>query len=248
MLKKLTAFAAALVMAASCITASCLSASCLTANAYTTTAGKYKGIDLNGDGKINAGDIVKLAAYIKGIRTLPADLVPKADLNGDGRVNAVDIVILAAHINGGHENKQKTVQELADEHAVIVNQERRDRGISGYVYSPELSAAAMRRAEEISRVFDHARPDGRSCFTVLDEFGITPPTNFSGQYAAENICYGCGTGRTAADAFLDSEYHRRSMLDPNLTYMGIGVYRASDGTVYWVQLFASGGGMSGSEV
>ena len=77
---------------------------------------------------------------------------------------------------------------------------------------------------------------------VLAEYGISVTS------AGENIAYGFDTARSACDAFMNSAPHRSSILDANKTYMGMGAYRASDGTTYWAQLFASGSGMSGKQV
>lgn len=56
--------------------------------------------DINGDGKINVADISKLAAYIKGIKTLTEEQQQSADLNNDGKINVADISSLAAHVKG----------------------------------------------------------------------------------------------------------------------------------------------------
>ena len=56
--------------------------------------------DVNGDGKINAADITKIAAHIKGIKLLSEDRLKYADVDGNGRVNVTDIVLIAAHIKG----------------------------------------------------------------------------------------------------------------------------------------------------
>ena len=56
--------------------------------------------DVNFDGKINAVDITKIAAHIKGLKTLDTDGAAMADVNNDGKVNAADISKIAAHIKG----------------------------------------------------------------------------------------------------------------------------------------------------
>ena len=56
--------------------------------------------DINNDGKRNAGDIAKIAAHVKGVKTLSAEDKEFADLNKDGKVNSADIVTLAAGIKG----------------------------------------------------------------------------------------------------------------------------------------------------
>ncbi|SFC60459.1 CAP domain-containing protein [Ruminococcus albus] len=227
MFKKMIAFVLAVVMSAGCISAS---------------AATFRGVDINGDGKINVTDLVKMAAFVKGKRTISASAQKKADLNSDGKVNVTDLVMQAAFIKGGKTNDQKINKELADELAVLVNKERRSRGLNAYLYSSELSAAASKRAQEISKSYGHNRPDGRECFTVLAEYGISVTS------AGENIAYGFNTAQSACDAFMNSAPHRSSILDANKTYMGMGAYRASDGTVYWAQLFANGSGMSGKQV
>ena len=227
MFKKMIAFVLAVVMSASCI---------------STSAATLRGADINGDGKINITDLTRLAAFVKGKRSLSASAQKKADLNGDGKVNITDVTLMAAYIKGGKSAGQKTNKELADELAVLVNKERRSRGLKAYVYSSELSSAAAKRAQEISKSYGHYRPDGRECFTVLAEYGISVTS------AGENIAYGYDTAQSACDAFMNSAPHRSSILDANKTYMGMGAYRASDGTIYWAQLFASGSGMSGKQV
>ena len=56
--------------------------------------------DVNSDGKVNAVDITKIAAHIKGLKTLTGDQKVNADVNFDGKGNAGDITSIAAHIKG----------------------------------------------------------------------------------------------------------------------------------------------------
>ncbi|WP_294473743.1 dockerin type I domain-containing protein [uncultured Ruminococcus sp.] len=56
--------------------------------------------DVNGDNSINVADIVKAAAYVKGIRSLDKKGQAAADINFDGKVNVTDIVLLAGHVKG----------------------------------------------------------------------------------------------------------------------------------------------------
>ena len=56
--------------------------------------------DLNGDGKINVTDITKIAAHIKGKKTLDKYSINAADVNADGRINVTDIIRIAAQIKG----------------------------------------------------------------------------------------------------------------------------------------------------
>ena len=45
-------------------------------------------------------DITKIAAYIKGLKSLTDDEKSRADVNKDGKINSVDIAKVAAHIKG----------------------------------------------------------------------------------------------------------------------------------------------------
>ena len=56
--------------------------------------------DVNGDGKVNSGDIVSAAAQIKGLKSLNRAQRQRADVNMDGKVNSADIIRIAAKIKG----------------------------------------------------------------------------------------------------------------------------------------------------
>lgn len=113
----------------------------------------------------------------------------------------------------------------------LVNAERAKYGLSALTYDSTLGRAADIRAIEIKSLFSHTRPDGRSCFTVLDEVG------YSYRKAGENIAYGQRSAEEVMTAWMNSEGHRANILG-DYTYIGIGVYE-SGGTIYWSQFFAS---------
>ena len=56
--------------------------------------------DLNGDGKINALDIIFVQRLIVGLDQLTDEKKALADINGDGKVNALDIIYIQRHIVG----------------------------------------------------------------------------------------------------------------------------------------------------
>jgi len=70
-----------------------------TGDADTTEppAAEEKG-DMNGDGKLNVSDVSKLAAHIKGVKSLSEGV--DADINGDGKTNVTDLSKVAAHVKG----------------------------------------------------------------------------------------------------------------------------------------------------
>lgn len=70
---------------------------------FTAEAGKvtvkiHTPGDVNGDGRVNINDVIRLAAYVKargdGVIVMPGS----PDTNGDGRVNINDVIRLAAYV------------------------------------------------------------------------------------------------------------------------------------------------------
>ncbi len=129
------------------------------------------------------------------------------------------------------ETKGKSYEELSAELCDRVNACRSERGMSSYAINDTLSKVAMERAEELSRVYSHMRPDGTKCFTLMKEKGYTY------RRAAENIAYGQGSVNEVFDAWMNSAGHRKNILG-DYREMGIGVYQ-SNGVYYWVQEFGS---------
>ena len=114
----------------------------------------------------------------------------------------------------------------------IVNKERTSRKLSALVMSDKLCKAAAARAKEIAGKFDHTRPDGRSCFTVFSEYGITY------RAAAENIAAGQRTPEEVMEDWMESPGHRGNILSDKYGSFGIGIYTEGR-TTYWVQLFTN---------
>lgn len=112
----------------------------------------------------------------------------------------------------------------------LVNNERTSKGLKALTLDLKISSAADIRAKEIVSVFSHTRPDGRSCFTVLSDNGIS----YGG--AGENIAYGQNSPSEVMTAWMNSEGHRANILNSSFTKLGVGTY-SSGGTMYWVQLF-----------
>lgn len=123
------------------------------------------------------------------------------------------------------------VQEAAEAVASLVNAARRDAGLSELELDADLCAAAQARAQEIAQSFSHTRPDGSSCFTVLEEFGI------SYRAAGENIAMGQRTPEEVMDGWMNSSGHRANILNGTFTSIGVGYYVDGAGAAHWVQIF-----------
>ncbi len=124
--------------------------------------------------------------------------------------------------------QEKYAQEVLD----LANEERAKEGLAPLVLDQKLCEAAAIRANEIVEKFEHTRPDGSSCFTVLGQNGI----NF--RTTGENIAAGQSTPAAVMDTWMHSEGHRANIMSQNFGKLGVGFVKAPQGyQYYWVQLF-----------
>lgn len=121
------------------------------------------------------------------------------------------------------------------------NQERLANGLTPYSIFPSLQKAADVREQELASQYSHTRPNGSAWHTALTEGGLAYNS------AGENIAAGQTSARTAVQAWMDSDGHRKNILDASFTHMGTGYTDQSctiitqTGTGHirhgWVQLF-----------
>lgn len=119
----------------------------------------------------------------------------------------------------------------------LVNQYRQSYGLPKLVTRQDLwEEVAMLRAQELISVFSHTRPDGRSCFTALEDVGL--------DYwwaCAENIAAGYADAAKVMNGWMNSSGHRANILDEDLTELATG-YVYDPNTYYksyWAQMFTS---------
>ena len=125
------------------------------------------------------------------------------------------------------DTSQAYIQEVVN----LVNEERAKEGLGSLSLDAQVQAASMIRAQELETLFDHNRPNGTSCYTALDEQGV------SYTRAAENIAKGQSSPTEVMNSWMNSEGHRKNILTAELTHIGVGYYVSSNGTAHWVQLF-----------
>lgn len=116
----------------------------------------------------------------------------------------------------------------------LTNDRRSQKGAPALSLDACLCRAAQVRVEEMaaSKLSSHTRPNGRACFTVLDELGIPYGR------VAENIASGFSSARAACEALCESPSHYESMTDPLYAKAGMAMARDSQGACYWVQIFS----------
>jgi|GEM_PF-2822808 len=132
----------------------------------------------------------------------------------------------------------ETLAEYAAEVFRLVNEEREKAGLYLLERDAELDHAAIARANECVSVNSiyvdgkaHTRPNGSSWETVLDDMGIDWTS------VGENSSSGRTSASDVMNAWLNSDGHKANILTQKRTQIGIGVRQASDGTLYWIQIF-----------
>ncbi|MGZ4159788.1 MAG: CAP domain-containing protein [Neobacillus sp.] len=112
----------------------------------------------------------------------------------------------------------------------LTNQERAKNGLPALKVDLTLSKMAHEKSRDMSvnHYFSHTSPTYGTPFDMMKKFGITY------SYAGENIAMGQQTPEEVVNAWMNSEGHRRNILDPNFTYIGVGY--VSQGN-YWTQDF-----------
>lgn len=145
---------------------------------------------------------------------------------------------LATDIVLANENYLATSADVGNDYAQeildLVNFYRNQEGLSSLKLSSTLNYGANIRADELTTYYSHTRPDGTSCFTVLDDLGYSYST------AAENIAAGQTSAEDVMDDWMNSAGHRANILNKNVTELGVGFAYDSDSyyQYYWAQLFA----------
>ena len=107
----------------------------------------------------------------------------------------------------------------------LMNQQRAARGLSTLVWSDALTSAAQVRANEITTLFSHTRPNG-SAFWTVD----------SNCMYGENLAKGYSTADAAVAAWMASPTHKANVMDGGFKTCGIAIYEVG-GTWYWAEEF-----------
>ena len=109
-----------------------------------------------------------------------------------------------------------------------LNQYRTQQGLSALVRNESLDAYATTRAKELAQNFSHTRPNGKDALSYIRNFVQT----------AENIAQNNDAdGKAVIQQWKNSPEHAKNMSNPAFRAVGLGVYAAPSGKVYWVQVF-----------
>ena len=127
-----------------------------------------------------------------------------------------------------------TLADTQAEMLSLVNEQRRLSNVPELSSNNLLNQAAQVRAFELVESFSHTRPDGGSCFSILNQLGI------SFWSCGENIAYNySAVPANALNQWMNSPPHKANMLSADFTAMGVGFVETVDHRCYWVQIFMS---------
>lgn len=115
----------------------------------------------------------------------------------------------------------------------LVNKERAARGLGTLRYNSEVARVARIKSQDMINkgYFSHTSPTYGSPFKMMESFGI----RFSN--GGENIAYGQRNAQEVMTGWMNSAGHKANILSAAYTQIGVGVAKASNGTLYWTQLF-----------
>jgi uncharacterized protein YkwD len=134
------------------------------------------------------------------------------------------------------DRRLRQIESLEQECLTEVNRLREMRGLGRLDMSEELLEVARyysrRMAEE--RFFSHTDPEGRTVRQRVSDAGIT------WRVLGENLAYSNGYSNPVAasmNGWMDSDSHRRNILDPSYRKTAIGAWISADGTIYFTEIF-----------
>ncbi len=120
----------------------------------------------------------------------------------------------------------------------LTNVERQHAGLGPLVLNPQLNLAAQRYTEVLASgsCFEH------TCGAVPDFADRISEAGYAGsRMLAENIAAGYPTPEAVVAGWMSSPGHRRNILTPGFTEMGVGVVGGAPGKfgTYWTQEFGA---------
>ncbi len=112
----------------------------------------------------------------------------------------------------------------------LTNAERRKQGLPDLQLDVKLSQVAREKSNDMQNkgYFSHTSPTYGSPFDMMRDFGI------SYQAAGENIAQGQKSPEEVVQAWMNSEGHRKNIMNPEFTHIGVGHETTAN---HWTQMF-----------
>jgi uncharacterized protein YkwD len=132
-------------------------------------------------------------------------------------------------------------QKFTEQVIALTNQERAQHGCPALTANDQLTNAAQGHSSDmaINDYFSHTGLDGSSPFDRMAREG------YEYSRAAENIAVGYTTPERVVEGWMNSEGHRKNILNCDLQQIGVGYYYLDNDTGevnykhYWTQVFGT---------
>lgn len=114
----------------------------------------------------------------------------------------------------------------------LINEERTKAGINPLIFDDELTKVASVKAQDMvdNNYFEHNSPTYGSPFDMMKNFGIQ-------YYAAGENLAGYNNVEKAHIGLMNSDGHRKNILNSNFTHIGIGICKSPKYGYVFVQMF-----------
>lgn len=118
---------------------------------------------------------------------------------------------------------------------VCVNRERAAKTLPPLKLNEDLNQLAAAKAKDMKsgNYFSHTSPVFGTPFQMFSDAGLSKKWNTMG----ENIAKGQPDAQAVVNAWMKSRGHRKNILNPNFTELGVG-YVSNSGQPIWTQIFA----------
>ncbi|MET9245677.1 CAP domain-containing protein [Nonomuraea sp. NPDC003709] len=118
----------------------------------------------------------------------------------------------------------------------LTNAERVKGGCDPLKHDARLRRAAFGHSADMAKndYFDHDSQDGRD---MVDRIRAT---GFTGSTLAENIAMGQRSAAEVVKGWMNSDGHRKNIMNCSYTLIGVGAAKDAQGQIYWTQDFAAG--------
>ncbi|SMB86824.1 uncharacterized protein, YkwD family [Desulfonispora thiosulfatigenes DSM 11270] len=128
--------------------------------------------------------------------------------------------------------KPSNTNNLEQEMLTLINAERAKSGLKPLVMDAKLVELAKLKSQDMidKNYFSHTSPTYGSPFDMMKKYGVTYRT------AGENLA-GNQSVAAAHQALMNSEGHRRNILNPNFTHIGIGIVKGGPYGMMFTQMF-----------
>ncbi|SFP61258.1 CAP domain-containing protein [Salibacterium halotolerans] len=160
---------------------------------------------------------------------LPFDMVPEAEEESEIQREQNNREVEEQEKQNAQQGQPRSGNVKA-EIVALTNEERTKRGLEPLQENETVAEAAQAKSEDMAAndYFAHESPTYGSPLQMLKEYGA----DF--QAAAENIAAGQTTPEQAVEGWMNSEDHRKNILNEELTHIGIGY---EENGHYWTQMF-----------